>query len=574
MTTWHEDELLEEVLWFSKTTAHRRCLNDCRVAPSAVPGGRGLRPAPATETRIIAKKPGSGLKSFLSELKDRKVFRVAIVYLVAGWLVMQIADVMFPALGLPEWSVTLAAALLIVGFPVALVLSWAYEVGPGGIHRDKRDEDGAPVRVDNRSVGVLPFADMSPGKDQEYFSDGLTEELLNVLAQLPGLRVCSRTSSFSLKNANANISTVAERLGTAYVVEGSVRKDGDNLRITAQLIEAASDTHLWSRTYDRKLDDVFAIQDDIARQIAKVLQVKLLPDSLPSPTTDDVEAYAYFLRGRSFFNRLGYQNIRSAIELFEKATIADPEFARAWAGLALAHAYCVLLFSSGDADMHAADEASSRAIALNPKLADGYVARIIICAAASREKEAEAAFRRAIELDPDNFEAYYQFGRYMFKQGKFERVIELWERAREIDPDDFQTPNISIGVYEQLGDSDKMLQAAKDGARAASRYVEQHPENARAWMLGANAFLELGERDKAMQFAEAALQADPDSEDTNYNGACLYARAGEIEEALDCLERAIKFDDLEWMDNDSDLDPLRGEPRFQALMARFRSKPF
>ena len=211
------------------------------------------------------------MKELLSELRDRKVFRVAIVYIVAGWLVMQIADVMFPALGLPPWSVTLVAALLILGFPVAVVLSWAYDAGPGGIRRDTRDKDNAPASVDRKSVGVLPFADMSPGKDQEYFSDGLTEELLNVLAQLPGLRVCSRTSSFSLKNANADIRTVAERLRAAYVVEGSVRKAGDNLRITAQLIEAASDTHLWSQTYDRELDDVFAIQDDIARQIPEIL---------------------------------------------------------------------------------------------------------------------------------------------------------------------------------------------------------------------------------------------------------------------------------------------------------------
>jgi adenylate cyclase len=511
------------------------------------------------------------LKAFLTELKDRKVFRVAIVYLVAGWLVMQITDVMFPALGLPQWSVTLVAALLIVGFPVALVLSWAYEAGPGGIHRDRRDSDKPAISVDNKSVGVLPFADMSPGKDQEYFSDGLTEELLNVLAQLPGLRVCSRTSSFALKNANADIRTVAERLRTAYVVEGSVRKAGEKLRITAQLIEAASDTHLWSQTYDRELDDVFAIQDDIARQIAEVLQVKLLPDSLPSPTTDDVEAYEYFLRGRSFLHRLGYENVRSAIDMFEKATKADPEFARAWAGLALANAYSVLLFKSGDADLHSADEASNRAISLNPNLADGYVARIVVCAADLRGQEAEAAFRKAVELDPDNFDAYYHFGRFMFKQGELERVIELWERAREIDPDDYQTPNISVGVYEHLGNKDKMLQAAKDGARAASLHVEQHPENSRAWMLGANAFLALGQRDRAMQFAEAAVQADPDSESTNYNGACFYAATGEIEKALDCLERSIKFIDTDWMDNDSDLDPLRGEPRFQALMAKMRS---
>ena len=293
------------------------------------------------------------MKAFLAELKDRKVIRVAIVYLVAAWLIMQVADVMFPALGLPEWSITLVAALLIIGFPVALILSWAYEVGPDGIRRDERGKEDEPASIDKKSVGVLPFVDMSPGKDQEYLSDGLTEELLNVLAQLPGLRVSSRTSSFSLKNANADIRTLAERLETAFVVEGSVRKAGERLRITTQLIEAASDTHLWSQTYDRELDDVFAIQNDIARQIAKVLQIRLLPDSLPSPTTDDVEAYEYFLRGRSFFIRLGYQNVCNAIDMFEKATITDPEFARAWAGLALGHACRVLMFDSDPADIQA-----------------------------------------------------------------------------------------------------------------------------------------------------------------------------------------------------------------------------
>jgi adenylate cyclase len=538
------------------------------TAVSPETNGRAVRPFRA---RIITEKQGSSLKAFLSELKDRKVIRVAVVYLVASWLVMQVADVMFPALGLPSWSVTLAAALLIIGFPVALILSWAYEVGPGGVQRDVRDEDDEYASIDVKSIGVLPFVDMSPGKDQEYFSDGLTEELLNVLAQLPGLRVASRTSSFAFKNSNADIGSVASKLGVAFVVEGSVRKAGEQLRITTQLIEAASDSHLWSHTYDRELDDVFAIQNDIARQITKALQVKLLPNSLPSPTTDDVEAYEYFLRGRSFFNRLGYQNLRNAIEMLQKATIVDPEFARAWAGLALAHAYCVLLFKTGEADMQAADEASARAIALNPGLADGYVARIMVYAAAGRDKDAEAAFRKAVQLDPDNFEAYYQFGRFKFKKGEFEQVVKLFERAREIDPDDFQTPNVSIGVYENLGDERKAMQAAEDGARTAAAYVAQHPDNARAYMLGATAFFRLGDRNKALQYVEAALRADPDSEDTHYNGACFYARAGEIDKALDCLELGVH--DPDWMAVDSDLDPLRDEPRFKALMERMRSGP-
>jgi adenylate cyclase len=523
------------------------------------------------------------VQAFLSELKKRKVIRVALVYLVAGWLIMQVVDVMFPALSLPEWAITLAAALLIIGFPVALILSWAYEVGPGGLRREQRTASDLQAEqpevalppdtvaaADNKTVAVLPFVDLSPDGDQEYFSDGLTEELLNALAQVPDLGVSSRTSCFAFKGAVADVPTVAAKLGAAFVVEGSVRKAGKRLRITAQLIEASSDTHLWSQTYDRDLDDIFAIQEDIARQIAEALQVKLLPRDLPVPATQSVEAYEYFLRGRSHFNRLGHRNLRRAIEMFGQATRIDPDFARAWAGLALAHAYCVILFRGGADDMRAADEASSRAIALAPGHSAAYTARIMVMAAASRYKEAEAAFDKAVELNPMDFEAHYQFARLKWKQGDLSKAMEHFERARAIDPADFQAPILSIALYRGRGEEAKAREAARQGARAVETHLEQHPDNPRAYILGAGAVLYLGDREKALQYVESALRIDPESEDTQYNAACFYANAGEHDKALDCLERGVH--DPDWVDNDSDMDPLRDHPRFKALMKRIRSE--
>lgn len=521
------------------------------------------------------------MKAFLSELRRRKVIRVALVYLVAGWLIMQVADVMFPALSLPEWSITLAAALLIIGFPVAMILSWAYDLGPGGPRREEEigsaTQEGEQVYEQRpsaqdskcKSVAILPFVDLSPDKDQEYFSDGLTEELMNTLTQVPELRVSSRTSSFAFKGTATDIPSVAAKLGAAFIVEGSVRKASEHLRITAQLIEAASDTHLWSRTYDRDLDDIFAIQDDIARRIAEALQVKLLPRDTPASSTDNIEAYEYFLRGRGYFNRLGQKNVRQAIEMFKQSTRTDPEFARAWSGLALAHAYCVILYRGGVDDMQAAEAASNRAIELGPDVSDAYTAQIMVMAADSRYAEAETAFRRAVALNPTDYEAHYQFARLRMKQGKLHEAVNMFERARSIDPADFQAPILSVPVYRVLGEDAKALEAARTGINAVKVHLEQHPDNPRAYILAAGALLYLGDKEKGMQYVDSALRIDPESENTQYNAACFYANAGELEKAIDHLERGPH--DPDWIENDSDLDPLRDHPRFKALVKQMKS---
>jgi len=521
------------------------------------------------------------MKKFFRELKKRKVIQVGVVYLVAAWIIMQVADVMFPALDLPDWSIRLAAAMLIIGFPVALILSWAYELGPGGLHRESTTDDAgeamprnlpAPADLDweeGKTVAVLPFVDMSAARDQEYFSDGLTEELLNALAQVGDLRVSSRTSSFAFKNSTADIRTVAEKLDVKFVVEGSVRKAENRLRIAAQLIEAASDKHIWSCIYDRYLDDVFAIQDEIAQQIAAALQVKLLPQVEPARITANVEAYEYFLRGRSFFNRLGGRNVQTSIDMFQRATRLDPEFSRAWAGLALSYAYWVMFFEGDRENLNAADAASGKAIALDPASAEGYAARIMIAAARSEDDEANAAYQKAIELDPDNFEAHYQYARYQFKRGNHQQALAMFDRARAIDPYDFQAPLLSLGILRNL-DENKAREAALDGVKAAEAHLEQHPDNSRAYILAAGGLQYLGDMDRAKQFVESALRIDPESEDTQYNAACFYASVGETEKALDCLEKGMH--DPDWIENDADMDSIRDHPRYVKLIRERRAK--
>lgn len=522
------------------------------------------------------------MKAFFAELAKRKVIKVGLVYLVAGWVLMQVADVMFPALGLPDWTITLVAALLIIGFPVALILSWAFEITPEGLRKEGSEpaaepevaaEPGSelsPAPISDKSVAVLPFVDMSAERDQEYFSDGLTEELLNVLSQVAELKVSSRTSTFAFKGSPFDIPTVAEKLNVAYVVEGSVRKAAERLRITAQLIEAATDTHLWSQTYDRELGDIFAIQEDIAKEIARVLRVKLLPEDLPEPTTDNVEAYEYYLRGRDYFNRLGIENMRMAVEMFGKATEIDPRFSRGWAGLALAQAYIIMFRLGTQEDVKRVDAASRRAIELGPDIAETHTARLVALAALSRSDEAEAEFEKAVALNPRDFEAYYQFARMQWKKGNLDRAVVLFEQAREINPDDFQAPILLMTIYRGRGEKDKALEAARAGVKAVEAFLEQHPDHSRAYMLGAGALLIAGNPERANQYVERALYLNPDSEDTQYNAACFYVVAGDYDRALDCLERGIH--DLEWIDNDSDMDPLRDHPRYKALMNRVRGR--
>jgi len=324
----------------------------------------------------------ASMRALFRDLQKRQVIKVSIAYLIAAWLVLQLADVIFPAMHLPNWSMSLVLGLLVVGFPLAVVLSWVFDITPDGIRRAEEKTQaviaatpkGAALR-DGPSIAVLPFPDMSAEKDQEHFCDGLTEELLNVLTRIPKLRVASRTSSFSFKGKKTDLKAAAEKLQVDHILEGSVRKSGNKIRVTAQLIEAATDSHLWSETYDRELDDIFAIQDDIAARILEALKCRLGTEPLGDATTEDPKAYEYFLRGRGYAILGSERDRELATEMFQKAVDLDPAFLRAWIHLAEECAQLANFFSRSAKWRDSATLAAEKAMQLAPDNAESVLAR-------------------------------------------------------------------------------------------------------------------------------------------------------------------------------------------------------
>ncbi|MEJ2515341.1 MAG: tetratricopeptide repeat protein [Gammaproteobacteria bacterium] len=512
------------------------------------------------------------MRSFFRQLRDRKVFRAGIVYLAAAWLVMQVADVVMPALHLPDWSLTLIVVALIIGFPVALVLAWAFELTPDGLRPDPAgarpdaadsDGDAAPARAGRDgtpSVAILPFLDLSADRDNEYFVDGLTEELLTCLAEVQGLRVASRTSCFAFKNQHADLDTVADRLGVSHVIEGSVRKHEDQLRIAVKLVQVDADSPVWSSTYDRKLDDVFAIQRDIATHVVGALRGRLRPRELAEATTSDPKAYEYYLRGRGYLMTHGTRQMEFARQMFTRAVEIDPEFARGWSGLAAASAALAIYHGGGDEAAETSSRASSRAVELAPDRADSHAVRGLALLASGEFEAAGAAFEKALSINPGHFEALYYYARACVHEGKTEKALELFERGAAVNPDDYECPLLASSLYSRLGEAEASREAARRGLENARRHLEDYPDNHRAYDMGACALIKLGDSDQAMVWAEKARALSPADVGTRYNAACVYAQAGEIDMAFECLE-GLPIP-RSWVENDSDLDALRDDPRF------------
>ena len=384
------------------------------------------------------------------------------------------------------------------------------------------------------------------------------------------LHVASRTSSIRFKSHPADVSSIGRQLKVATVLEGSVRKLDDHLRITTQLTNAEDGYHLWSHSYDRKLEHIFEIQDDIATQVAEALEVTLkIGPNKECCTTSDVHAYDYYLQGMHYFQRWGLRNVRFSIDMFAKAVEIDPNYARAWAALADSNAMIFLYWETSDDYLSAADTASIRALELLPGLAESHVSRGLYYFANGQNREAIAEFETALRLDPELFDAYYFYARVRFQRGELEQAAELFETAERIHPDDFQAPTFLRQIYRSLGREEDAKAAAHHALTRAKQQLELYPDDTRALNLGCAALIEHGDKAQAMQWADRSLAIDGDNPDTLYNIACSYALMGEPGRALDCLERAnLKGMSIAgWAENDSDLDSLHGHPRFQALMA-------
>jgi len=425
-----------------------------------------------------------------------------------------------------------------------------------------------------KSIAVLPFMNMSADPENEYFTDGIAEEIINALTKLQDLHVAARTSAFAFKGKNQDIRKVGEQLGVTTVLEGSVRKSGDRLRVTAQLVNVADGYQLWSERYDRQLDDVFAIQDEISENIVKRLRVVLSDKEKrqieKKPPTENVEAYEYYLRARQYFHQFRRAGIQYARRMFERAIEADPNFAKAYAGIADCCAFMYMYWDGSNANLEGADSASARALELAPELAEAHASRGFALSLRREYDQARAEFKRAIELNPKLYEAHYLYARACVQEGRREDAVRHYREAARVRPEDYQAVLLMQSPLHGLGRHDEALEALQKGLEVVEHHLELNPDDVRALCLGANALIQLDQRERALEWAQRASGLEKTDPGVLYNVACVYALGAMPDRAIECLDQAIEngFGHREWLENDTDLDSLRDDPRFKALQQR------
>src|SRR5437764_149879 len=439
----------------------------------------------------------------------------------------------------------------------------------GGTHEEPAQQD----QSEKPSIAVLPFNNMSGDPEQEYFSDGITEDIITDLSNVSGLFVVARNTAFTYKGKPVKVQQAAQELGVRFILEGSVRKAGSRVRVTGQLINGKDGGHVWAGRFDRDLTDIFAIQDEITRGIVEQLKVKLLPQekkSISQAPTDNVEAYTYYLRGRQFLQRRSTKAYYElARRMFAKAVELDALYARAYAGIADCDSF---LFLQYHVNISIDDilNTSAKALALESGLAEAHASRGLALSLGERYDEADAEFEQAIAIDPNSFEGHYFYARSCFKQGRLEEAARMFERCAEVDPDDYQSPALSIQIYRSLGRTVEMQAAARKAVERAESGLARQPENPRPAYLGAAALITLGDKDRAREWLARALATDPDDIWTQYNVACVYTALGDTDRAFDLLERILPHAGHElkhgWIKHDSDLDPLRTHPRYQRIL--------
>jgi len=587
--------------------------------------------------------------SLFEELKRRNVIRVIVAYVVVAWLVMQVADVVLNNVQAPAWVFFVILLLLAIGFVFAIFFSWAFELTPEGVKREHEvdrtqsithqtgqklnltiigvlllalayfgyDKFGASFEQDmslaesstdvlirevgnepeqttetDNSIAVLPFADMSPNKDQEYFSDGLSEELLNLLAKIPELRVAARTSAFSYKGKDVKISQIGEELGVAHVLEGSVRTAGDRIRVTAQLINVDDGFHLWSETYDRTLDDVFAIQDEISAAVVAALKLTLLGES-PRVNTISPEAYALFLQAKYLSNQLASENYPKAVSLYKQVLQIEPDYAPAWAGLSRNYRNMSIDGQLGeDEGLRLAREAVEKALELDPNLAEAHarMGRLVLSDDQSAQLAAEY-FKRAIELNPNDPAALEGIANFALVIGKVKTAVKIGEEAVLRDPvdsllhlhlgtyyradgrlddaiDSYKNAiNLNPDIYEgnyHLGVSYLLLGKPQQALDSFNRSVDpEYRQKGRAL-----AFHALGRgQEFEDQFAELQQQF---GEQWPSEIAHVYAWTGEHDLAFQWLDKAVEMDEggISNSRRIAFLRPLHDDPRWQIFLEK------
>jgi TolB-like protein/Flp pilus assembly protein TadD len=564
--------------------------------------------------------------AFFQELKRRNVFKVAISYVILAWLLLQVSDTLAPALRLPEWFQSGVAFMLILGFPVAVFFAWAFELTPDGLRRDAgagsadqqksaggrnglvigllvvalgyfvfdefvverqpatppESEDLAvdSPEITDRTIAVLPFVDMSPDKDQEYMSDGISEELLNLLAKIPELDVTSRSSAFSFKGKDIDIPTIAAQLNVSYVLEGSVRKAENRIRITAQLIEAGNDRHLWSETFDRTLDDVFAIQDEISQAVVDALKITLLGEA-PRVRAVDGQAYELALEARYFWNRRAPGDVERALKLYRQALEIEPDYALAWTGVSVALAVQAL---AGDIPQEEglvrARAAAERALELDPMLADAHVRMGQAHVRARELDEALRSYERALELEPDNVLALGVMALYLRSSGQIDEAIPLLQRSAQLDPmgaiwhGNLASLLIQAGRYDdaikalertrelnpaaRIGEDLALIDLLRGNAQAALERAEALNDRGLPEDVMIAIYQELGMQEQSDDLLAGLERNDDPTDASRLPGA--YAARGEIDKAYRALEGGRPF-----------LQGRRGSVEYDPILRRYMS---
>lgn len=560
------------------------------------------------------------MRSILNELKRRHVYRTAVFYAAAAWLLVQVATQVAPYFDMPNWSVRTVIVACVAGFPIAVLLSWFYEWSPStGWRRELEDRPAvanpasttspgeiataaAATPPSGQSIAVLAFADMSQGKDQEYFSDGLAEELLNLLAQLPQLRVIARTSSFAFKGKDADVATIARALHVANILEGSVRKSGNMLRITAQLIRAADSSHLWSQTYSRELIDMFAVQDEIAHAVVEALKIKLLPRQLLTNPhrTADTEAHDQYLLGKGALRRGRQEGYSDAVAAFRRAIELDLNYAAAHAALAQAldsSADFVKDSEQREALQMQALASAEHAINLAPDLADGYAVRgRLRCRNLWNWSGALTDLRRALDLDPSSSDVRLQYVYVLFCLDRPD-VSAITRKVVEDDPLSWLGWFYHGGLLRNVGTRSGDAAALREARVALQRALELNPEASFIrYVSGGLDLLEgkaeaalavyrlagAGFREAGIAMAEHSLGHEKESNEALDELEAKYANGfstqiaevhgwrGELDAAFAALDRACTQSDagLSRVLSDPFLRSLHADPRWAALLER------
>ena len=428
------------------------------------------------------------------------------------------------------------------------------------------------------SICVLPFANMSGDTEQEYFSDGISEDIITDLSKVSALSVVSRNSAFLYKGKHVDLPKVARELKVSHVLEGSVRKSSGRVRITAQLIDGATNDHVWAERYDRDLNDIFALQDEISEAIVKALRLKLLPEekkAIEQRSTTSADAYKFYLMARQYSIAGNYGDARrgeTIIRICRRATEIDPSYARAWALMANTQRHLRFLGLEGDDGLAAAE----RAIALDNYLSEAHAAKAAVLMQYGRSDEAHKEIEIALRLDPDCYEDNYVAARWNFSARQLRDAISYWEKASNVMEADFASGGMQINCYMALGEPENARRAARRTLARTEKIAALYPENGSAMSFGVTSLAVLGETERAKEWAERAVLFDPDNKNLRYNLACTFVvNLREFETALDLLEplfTTIALEAFNWTKVDPDLDAIREDPRFKTMLAAAESR--